>query len=64
MLDPTIELGIVKNQRDDLTRWYNELRQLYYDKTHIEYEPTEWVRSRVAPTDDDKEWLRSIGIGI
>lgn len=53
---------LYKAQRDDLMRHYHELRQLYYDKTGIVYEPTELVMDRVAPTEADREWLRSIGI--
>jgi len=63
-MEPNIEIGLLRHQRDDLVRWYNELRQLYYDRTGIDYQPTELLMGRVAPTDADKEWLRSIGITI
>jgi hypothetical protein len=53
-----------KSRHDSLFGWFKELQQLYYDKTGIVYEPSESVMSRVAPTDADKEWLRSIGINI
>jgi hypothetical protein len=58
------EAGLWKSRHDDLLRYFTELRQLYYEKTGIVYESSDLVMSRVAPTDADKEWLRSIGINI
>ena len=63
-MDKPEAFDLWKSRHDDLFRWYKELQQLYYDKTGIAYEPTEFVMSRVAPTDADKEWLRSIGINV
>jgi hypothetical protein len=60
----TTTFDIWKARHDDLFRWFKELQQAYYDRTGIVYEPTELIRSRIAPTDGDKEWLRSIGIHI
>jgi hypothetical protein len=53
---------LYKAQRNEAVEFYNELRQLYYDKTGIEFVPTSMIRNRVAPTEEDREWLRSIGI--
>ena len=53
-----------KTQRDEVVAFYNELRQAYYDATGIEFQPTSTIRNRIAPTEEDKAWLRSIGINI
>jgi hypothetical protein len=55
---------IYRGQRDEVVGYYNELRQAYYDATGIEFAPTSTIRNRVAPTEEDKAWLRSIGINI
>jgi hypothetical protein len=55
---------LYKAQRDEVVGFYNELRQEYYDATGIEFQPTTYLRNRVAPTDEDRSWLRSIGINI
>jgi len=55
---------LYKAQRDEVVGFYNELRQLYYDATGIEFVPTSAIRNKIAPTDEDKTWLRSIGIDI
>jgi hypothetical protein len=55
---------LYKGQRDEVVGYYNQLRQAYYDATGIEFVPTSTLRNRIAPTDDDKTWLKSIGIDI
>jgi hypothetical protein len=62
MVDTTFDLW--KSRHDDLFKYYQELRQLYYDRTGIDFVPTEFVLNRIAPTDEDKAWLKSIGINI
>ena len=55
---------LLRAQRDEVVGFYNELRQAYYDATGIEFQPTSPIRNRIAPTEEDKAWLRSIGINI
>lgn len=53
-----------KAQRDEVVGFYNELRQAYYDATGIEFQPTSAIHNRIAPTEEDRAWLKSIGIDI
>jgi hypothetical protein len=55
---------LYKAQRDEVVGFYNELRQLYYNATGIDFVPTSAIRNKIAPTDEDKAWLKSIGIDI
>lgn len=55
---------LYRQQRDCSTAMYQEVAKAYFELTGHAFEPTILVRNRVAPTDEDKAWLRSIGITI
>jgi hypothetical protein len=51
-------------RHDNLMKWYQELRQLYFDETGISWVPADLEDDRIAPTENDKAWLLSIGIDV
>jgi hypothetical protein len=53
-----------KFQYQTLAKQDLECRQLLYDKTGIEFFSKEEIRNRVAPTQEDRDWLKSIGIEL
>jgi hypothetical protein len=55
---------ILEQQRNEVIGFYHELRQAFYDHVGFDWQPTGTIRNRVAPTEEDRVWLKSIGINI
>jgi hypothetical protein len=63
-MDNAIEASLWKSRHDDLLKYFTELRQLYVNATGLQYTPFELSTNRYVPTDEDRKWLRSIGMEI
>lgn len=64
MNEPTPLESLYRAQRDEVVAFYTELRQAYFDATGIEFVPRTEILNRIAPSEEDKAWLRGIGINI
>jgi hypothetical protein len=61
----SMRLKQVERQLADPTRWYNELRELFFAATGIDWTPAElWPEGPATLTTDDKALLKSMGITL